>query len=848
MLFCTQLLAQSPPPSRQLLQQGVQLYEAQRYSDAIAVWERALRNYQTTDALLEEALSLRYLSLGHQQQGNWESATATINRSLQILENLPTSPRKTEILAKALNTQGQLQYREGRASKAYETWETAAQFYAQIGEKNGQLIAQLNQTQALQAQGLSQKAKQHLQRLRETFPEDATTLRYLGKALRQVGELSKALETLEESLSYEETPETWLAIANTEFQLAKQRWRQQQYNQAQDDFKQAEQHYQKANSLRASQLNQLRLYIETGKWEKAKTLFPDIQETLSQLPSSRTTISDYYNLAESLICLRPDYQPKAANCSQFWLTTPSAITDPPTWTAIAQITRTGLTQARQLGDTKKQAEGLGLLGNLYEHTQQWQDAKKLTQQAYRILKPITASKLVYRWEWQLGRLETQLGNWQQAKAAYQSALLSLDQVREDLITVETNVDFSFQENIEPLYREYVGLLLRGKPTEKDLESAIATTNNLQLAELENYLRCSLRSLLNLTQNLEAIDPNAVYLYPILLPNELALIVQLPQQPLKLYRHSVSEETVITALQQLQTGILRRRSDLTRESGHQFYQWLISPLEKDLAEYPNLETLVFTLDPKLRNLPLAVLYDQQQEEYLVEKPFALALTPNSQLFSLEETAKQPVNILAGGISESLQVGERKFSPLKAQEELSQLQNLANSLILLNQEFTRNRLATNFNRQPFSVIHLATHGQFSSNPEATYILAYDETGNGTLFNSTQFSGFLKELQLQQSNDSLDLLVLSACETATGDDRALLGLAGIAITAGAKSTLATQWKVSDDSTVTLIKEFYQQLRQPNVSKAQALHRAQQALRNNLNTQNPFFWGAYVLVGNWL
>lgn len=97
------------------------------------------------------------------------------------------------------------------------------------------------------------------------------------------------------------------------------------------------------------------------------------------------------------------------------------------------------------------------------------------------------------------------------------------------------------------------------------------------------------------------------------------------------------------------------------------------------------------------------------------------------------------------------------------------------------------------------------------------------------------------------SIELLVLSACETAQGDTRAALGLAGLAIRAGAKSTLATLWQVNDQSTVKFMERFYQELNVPGTSKAIAVHRAQNYLLNQSNYQAPFYWAPYVLVGNW-
>ena len=150
----------------------------------------------------------------------------------------------------------------------------------------------------------------------------------------------------------------------------------------------------------------------------------------------------------------------------------------------------------------------------------------------------------------------------------------------------------------------------------------------------------------------------------------------------------------------------------------------------------------------------------------------------------------------------------------------------------------------NERAFSVVHLATHGQFSSNLEETFILAWDK-----LLKIDDLDNLLRTNDSQGASD-IELLVLSACQTATGDNRATLGLAGIAVRAGARSTLATLWSVDDRSTAALMSEFYKQLANTNLTKAEALQQAQLALWNNKERdwKRPYFWAAYVLVGNWL
>lgn len=116
--------------------------------------------------------------------------------------------------------------------------------------------------------------------------------------------------------------------------------------------------------------------------------------------------------------------------------------------------------------------------------------------------------------------------------------------------------------------------------------------------------------------------------------------------------------------------------------------------------------------------------------------------------------------------------------------------------------------------------------------------------------ELSGVLKTVQISRNN-ALELLVLSACETAAGDTRSALGLAGVAVRSGARSTVATLWRVNDEASAMLISEFYNQLVQGvkiGVSKGEALRRAQVSILKNPKYQSPYYWGAYVLLGNWV
>jgi len=239
------------------------------------------------------------------------------------------------------------------------------------------------------------------------------------------------------------------------------------------------------------------------------------------------------------------------------------------------------------------------------------------------------------------------------------------------------------------------------------------------------------------------------------------------------------------------------------------------------------------DGKLK-VAIAALHDGQH--YLIEK-YAVALSPGLQLLPANQLQQQQINAIVGGISEAID----GFAALpEVEQEVKGISRTISATKLLNQTFTREKLVEKLQRESPNVVHLATHGQFGSTQENTFLLVWD----GQL-NVRQLSELLKTRRTSQN--PLELLVLSACDTAAGDDRAVLGLAGFAVKSGARSTVATLWPVRDQVAAQMMTQFYQDLRQPGIPKAQALRHAQLKLLENKSFSEPFFWASFVMVGNW-
>ncbi|WP_323808739.1 CHAT domain-containing protein [Nostoc sphaeroides] len=201
---------------------------------------------------------------------------------------------------------------------------------------------------------------------------------------------------------------------------------------------------------------------------------------------------------------------------------------------------------------------------------------------------------------------------------------------------------------------------------------------------------------------------------------------------------------------------------------------------------------------------------------------------------------------GGITKEIKFPGVTFSALPGVQK--ELAGIANKLPIrgyyLDEEFNSEKIKQIISSSRIPIVHLATHGQFSSKAESTFILA-----SGGKLNINEFSTILKTRDTNQQQ-AIELLVLSACNTATGDNRAALGIAGTAIQSGARSTLASLWSVNDEATTNLMIQFYQEFVNNKKTKAEALRLAQSyLLSGNFEPmyKHPYYWSSFVLVGNW-
>lgn len=826
------------------LHQAQALYHQGRFQEAAQGFQAAVHQYQQQGDTLGMAIALSNLALTYQQLGRWAEAADTIATALGHLET-DSRPERLPILAQSLEIQGELQFARGQTEAALSTWERMGKMYRQLQDEPGITRSTLHQAAALQALGLYRRAIAMLTQLTHALehqPDGRLTvvaLRNLGDALRVAGTLERSRQVLEESIAMAQRLQLSGELASSRLSLGNT-------VQAQAAWDRAEALYVQVSSTLVEpmatqgRLYRMRLLANQGQEQAATALLLETVSHVQRLPSGRLAIEARLHLARTLLLL----ERKMAERQSAERQSAEQQIDQQTNQrgSGAEITRTtadllaeAIRLATELGDERGKALALGALGNRYEQAAQWVEAQTMTEAALVLSQQLQAADITYLWEWQLGRIATATAQRPAAIAHYTSAIATLQTLRNDLVAVNPDVQFSFRDSIEPIHRELVSLLLNRTPTAEELEQARNTIESLQLAELDNFFR---EACLNAQPvQIDQIDRQTAVLYPILLSDRLEVILSISGQPLRHYATpNLSPSQVEAAVNEVRQLIVTRRSNARFQAlTQQLYDGLIRPALPDLRQQ-QITTLVFVPDGPLRNLPPAVLNDG--ERFLIED-YAVAIAPSLQLLESRPLEPQQLSVLMAGLTKARQ----GFSPLpNVTVELEKIQAEVEGQVLLDEQFTRSALQSAIGALPFPVIHLATHGEFSSQLENTFVLTWDDR-----ITINQLNTLLQTTDLTRRRP-IELLVLSACKTADGDNRAALGLAGVAVRAGARSTLATLWSVSDEATPVLMEQFYQELAKGTVTKAEALRRSQLALLHNPQYSRPYFWAAFVLVGNWL
>jgi len=399
---------------------------------------------------------------------------------------------------------------------------------------------------------------------------------------------------------------------------------------------------------------------------------------------------------------------------------------------------------------------------------------------------------------------------------------------------------------------------------KKFSELVATVENKWKSDYDDYFqrdfRTSSLSARRIAQRLneikiaQKINPAVIWAIP--QDDFLRLILITPQdQFVTRDIRGANRERLTQRTTELTAGIADPQSLDYLPPSRIIYRWLFKPLEPFL-EAEQIDTLLLCTGPSLRSLPFAALHDGEQ--FMIEK-YSLARIPAFNLINTDYGDRGAQQVLAMGASE--------FEDLPS---LSGVESELNAIVpqlwsgekKLNRQFTIANLIQAHRQGDFDIIHIASHARFNpGSPENSYIQFSDRRLN------------LEQLgDLELDSPSVDLLVLSACETAVGNEDAEYGFAGLAIQAGVQSAVASLWAVNDVGTVLLMSEFYQQLRSTPI-KAEALRQAQLKMLQQrvfvegnqvrgsdleldlpsittatkpLKFDHPYYWAGFTVIGN--
>lgn len=500
----------------------------------------------------------------------------------------------------------------------------------------------------------------------------------------------------------------------------------------------------------------------------------------------------------------------------------------------------------RLSDARVETYALGYLGSVAAAEGRTNEALQFTRRAAFIAQESGATEALYRWQWQIGRLFRSSGDSQQALGAYRQAVTTLQSIRGDIASGEGNRASlgGFRETIGPLYFELADLLLK-KPDEtaahendkQRLIEARESIERFKSAELADYFRdeCIARLQTKVTA-IEGIAPGTAIIYLIPLTDRTEILVSTPAG---LSRHTipVTSDLLTAEVREFRKRLETGTNNRFARNAQKLYDWLIRPIEP-ILKTNKIHTLVFVPDGALRTIPMGALHDGDQ--FLIQK-FAVAVTPGLNLMEPKPFDRTQIEVLSCGFNKPMP----GFAALEyVDQELGHVQSLLGGRQLKNQDFNITEMSRQMAAKPPTIIHIASHAQFGTDAAHTFLLTMDVDKEPLSMNALE--ALIRPSQFR--GRSVELLTLSACETAAGDDRAALGLAGVAIKAGARSALATLWCVNDEVSSTLVVKFYEQLKNnPSISKAQALQNAQVAVLSDGRYEHPRYWAPYMMIGNW-
>jgi len=842
------------PDAYKLVNQGIQSYKKGDFYAAIQHWETALDFYQKNNdtpniAIINENLARTYQQLGNKSLtlSYWEKVKAYYHSQKDL-------PKVGRILTEI----AQIYSNSGQTKKAISLLCGADTLICQTG--SALQIAQEQQDKLGEVAALGSLGEAH--RLQGNYDLSIKYLETVNNSQNQTDNFA-ILNSL--ANAYAGRAQLWNLRAKSAKNHNSSKMNEF-IQRSQDDYRIAIISLQKSIAVAAKENNkiaELRSHINFIKLAyqtvDSNILNPNqietnIQQALALIEQTPDSINKVYAEIElaNLPITNDEFTSSVNQCHQ-----KTRLPE----LQVKQLFHQAIQTAKKLQDARSTSYALGELGHLYECQKEYKSAWELTNQAIWFAdQNLQAKDSLYLWEWQAGRILAAQKQLNQALSFYERAYKTLEELRNDILTTNRDFQFDFRDVVEPVYRQLAQLQLELATSNnqdsvrhnQQLNSALTTINSLRQAEIQNYFGndCILAAFNN--QPLyQVIEKDTAVISSIIFKDKIGILLSLPNQ--QEYLHWVenkNQETLRQEISQFRNSLLAQQTiNYSTKDAENIYDAIIIPIEKYLTEQ-KIKTLVFIQDGFLRDVPMAALYDKNESKYLIEK-YAVATTSSLQLTDLKPLSSQVNRALVLALSQESKIDNKVFPELAYFPiEYGAIKKIfPESKKLENEEFAIQNLKREIQEKTYPIIHIATHAQFGIIPEDTFLVI----GNNEKLTIDKLEAILR--QSGNISNAVELLTLTACETATGDDRATLGLAGVALQAGTKSALASLWPVDDDSTANLIAEFYDKLRNSGMSKAQALQAAQLKLISakqipeiNDKYDHPYYWSAFILIGNWL
>ncbi|MFB2937806.1 tetratricopeptide repeat protein [Aerosakkonemataceae cyanobacterium BLCC-F154] len=888
--------------AEQLLQTGEQQFANRQYQEAIKTFKKLREIYQKIGNKEGEAITVFRIGSSYDRLGKFREALDYYQQALSLRRQIGDKSGEGSVL----NSIGGVYFQQGNYQQALELYQQTLQFRREVGDKLGEGRTLNNIGLIYEALADYPRALENYQQALAIFqaPEiknrqgEAAILNNIGLIYNQLGQSSQALEFYQKALVIRQEIDDKSGVGTTLHNIGYIYDRQQKYAQALEYYEQALQ-IRKEVSDRAGEaltLNNIGLvYDNLGKHslaldnlQKALGIFRDIGDRTNEgntLDSIGTVHKNQRQYEKSLDAYQQALTIiKEVGNRNFERSTLSNIAqllevqNKPELAILFYKQAVNVTESIRSGLSKlpseQQRSYTATVADTYRSLADLLLQQNRVLEAQQVLDLLKVQELEDYFQKVRGNEQT----WQGVELLPQEQKVQADYIAMQNKAIELGKELSQLQKIPSVNRttEQQKRITELIQIQQEIRSefnnfinspaVIALTQKLSQTTSGESL--NLRTLNKLQAQLKQLSQNAVLLYPLILEDRLELVLVTSYSPPIRRTVNIKRQELNRLIVEFRLALQQSNAD-AKTPANKLYNLLIKPIENDLNQ-AQAQTIIYAPDGQLRYIPIAALFDGKQ--WLVER-FSINNITSASLTDFNSRKISQLKILAAAFTQgsyNITVGSRKLTfaglPFAGREVENLAAIIPNTTKLIDSAFTPTSTVPKLNE--YNIVHLATHAAFViGQPQDSFILF----GDGSRVT-------LRDVETWSLPD-VELIVLSACETGIGgqlgNGEEILGFGYQMQLTGAKATIASLWSVSDGGTQVLMDAFYAELRKGNISKAEALRRAQIALinsRNSLTTaqrgriftaqptrnslaarvsdrlNHPYYWAPFVLIGNGL